>query len=83
MSEIGDAFKGMKEHYQKVRHHRLETTDDTGWSKHTRYHWYRTLNGSKLDYWPSRNKFMYRGKVMVGDVEGFIRKREKGSDQTS
>lgn len=82
MSDIGDDFKALREHHREVRRRRLAETDDTGWSKHTPYHWYRTLNGSKLDYWPSRNKFMYRGKVMTGDVEGFIRKREKGSGQT-
>lgn len=32
-------------------------------------------NGKRLDYWPSRNKFQYNGKVMTGDVLGFIRKR--------
>lgn len=35
-----------------------------------------TLNGKRLDYWPSRNKFQYEGKVLCGDVQGFIRNRK-------
>jgi len=40
--------------------------DDGGWTKHTEYHWSRMVNGERLDYWPSRKKFMFRGKVMRG-----------------
>lgn len=40
--------------------------DDGGWTKHTEYHWSRALNGERLDYWPSRKKFQFRGKVVRG-----------------
>jgi hypothetical protein len=42
--------------------------DDGGWTKHTEFHWSRTVRGDRLDYWPSRKKFQYRGKVRRGDV---------------
>lgn len=40
--------------------------DDGGWTKHTQYHWSRNVNGERLDYWPSRKKFQWRGKVFRG-----------------
>lgn len=40
--------------------------DDGGWTKHTAFHWSRTVDGARLDYWPSRKKFQYRGRVMRG-----------------
>lgn len=51
--------------------------DDGGWTKHTDYHWSRIVAGHKLQYWPSRKKFQYKGKVRRGDVLGFIRRQEK------
>lgn len=47
-----------------------------GWVTHTEHHWSRDLNGKRLNYWPSRNKFQYDGRVMCGDVYGFIKDRE-------
>jgi hypothetical protein len=40
--------------------------DDGGWTKHTQWHWSRIVAGERLDYWPSRKKFMWRGKVVRG-----------------
>lgn len=51
--------------------------DDGGWTKHTEYHWSRTVAGERLDYWPSRKKFQFKGRVQRGDVLAFIRKAEK------
>lgn len=51
--------------------------DDGLWVKHTQYHWQRTVNGKLLDYWPSKSKFMYCGKVRVGNVQDFMRELEK------
>lgn len=52
------------------------TNDDGGWTKHTEYHWSRMVNGKRLDYWPSRSKFQYEGKVQRGDVLNFIKLKE-------
>ena len=47
--------------------------DDGGWTKHTEYHWSRTVKGERLDYWPSRKKYQYKGKVKRGDVMKIVR----------
>lgn len=51
--------------------------DDGGWTKHTDYHWSRLLGGHRLDYWPSRKKWMFGGKVQRGNVQAFIAARSK------
>jgi hypothetical protein len=50
-----------------------QTDDDGGWTKHTEYHWSRYVNGERLDYWPSRKKFQWRGKVQRGDVMKIVK----------
>lgn len=50
--------------------------DDGGWTRHTEFHWSRMINGERLDYWPSRKKFQFRGKVRRGSVQKFIKKLE-------
>lgn len=50
-----------------------EEMDDGGWTKHTEYHWSRYVNGERLDYWPSRKKYQFRGKVKRGDVMNVVR----------
>ena len=52
------------------------TENDGGWDIHTDYHWSRQVAGHRLDYWPSRKKFQYRGKVVRGDVMAFISRKE-------
>ena len=47
--------------------------DDGGWTKHTEFHWSRIVGGDRLDYWPSRKKYQYRGKIMRGDVMKVVR----------
>lgn len=51
--------------------------DDGGWEKHTQYHWSRMVKGHKLDYWPSRKKWQYKGKINRGDVIAYIKRLEK------
>jgi len=80
MGDVGEAFKMLKEHRKKQRAENLENASSDGWKKHTHYHWARELNGKKLDYWPTKKKFQYDGRVMCGDVEKFIAKRESKSD---
>lgn len=57
------------------------SNDDGGWQKHTPYHWSRTVAGKRLDYWPSRNKYQYGGKVLHGDVQTFIKRMEQKHDR--
>ena len=50
-----------------------QADDDGGWTKHTEFHWSRTVKGKRLDYWPSRKKFQYNGQVKRGNVMNFIK----------
>ena len=77
MGDVGEAFKALKEHRKKKRQENLKNANPDGWTKHNDYHWSRTLNGKRLDYWPGRNKFMYDGRVMTGGINGFIKNRTK------
>jgi hypothetical protein len=51
--------------------------DDGNWTKHTAYHWSRFAGGQRVDYWPSRKKFLIANKVMRGDVMAHVRKLEQ------
>lgn len=75
----GDDWRDYREHHRRRRARNLEGASSEGWTQHTEYHWSRVLNGKRLDYWPSRQRFMYEGRVMTGDVDGFIRKRTEGA----
>jgi hypothetical protein len=74
---IWDALKEhSKEKFDRDRTAFLEKAkkdDDGGWTKHTEYHWSRSVNGERLDYWPSRKKYQYKGKVKRGDVMRIVR----------
>lgn len=74
----GEAMKQAKRE-RGVRN--LAAADPTGWTQHTEHHWSRTLDGKRLDYWPSRNKFQYEGRVMAGDVRAFIARRGAAKDR--
>jgi hypothetical protein len=65
----------------KTRDERLEAAikaDDGLWVKHTKVYWSRTVNGRRLQYWPSRDKWMYDGRMRDGDVYEFIRSNQTG-----
>ena len=78
MGDMREVFDAMKKRDAERRSRNLAAAVPTGWTIHTEYHWSRDLGGYRLDYWPSRNKFQWRGKVMTGDVAGFIKNREIG-----
>lgn len=69
---IGRAMKQLK---RERGERNLAAADPSGWTKHMPYHWSREFRGRRLDYWPSRNRFQYAGKVMTGDVVAWMRKR--------
>lgn len=76
MGDMGEMFREHKAQDNERKERNLANANSDGWNIHTMYHWSRILNGKRLDYWPSRNKFQYDGRIMCGDVNGFIRKRE-------
>lgn len=43
------------------------------WMKHTNVHWQAYIGGDRLDYWPTKRKWRFRGETRTGDVEKFIK----------
>ena len=43
---------------------------NTEWVKHTPYHWTFLLCGSRLQYWPTKNKWHWKGTVYDGGADG-------------
>jgi hypothetical protein len=72
-----EIYRAMDRHNKERRERNLAAADPDGWTQHTPYHWSRTLCGDRLDYWPSTNRFRWRGRTHVGGVQGFIRNREE------
>jgi len=65
-------FKGKFDADRKRFLNNAIALDDGGWIKHTEFHWSRIVDGKRLDYWPSRKKYMIDGKVRRGDVYAVI-----------
>ena len=70
MSDMGDMYREMREEKQK-RHHENWMRDsdlmkDDKWTEHTVHHYSKDLSGGRLQYWPSSNKWHFRGKVHHG-----------------
>ncbi len=42
------------------------------WHKFTKWHWKTEIDGKRLDYWPSKRKWKFKGEVQTGDVDQFI-----------
>lgn len=83
MSDRDEIWDALKEHkkskFDEDRARFMKQANeenDGGWSIHTDYHWSRMVAGRRLDYWPSRKKYQYEGRVMRGDVVAFIKKKE-------
>ena len=77
MGDAGDYWRDHREYIRERREAAGKAADPTGWTVHTQWHWSRHLSdGSRVDYWPTRNKFQHRGRVMCGGVMGYIRNQE-------
>lgn len=63
-----EIFDEIKKQKQERRAKRLASTSDLGWSKHTETHWYRFIDGEKLHFWPSANKWLFKGKYYRGGL---------------
>lgn len=70
--EDWEIYDFLREERKEKRRERLASADDTGWSKHTEHHWFRTIGGHKLDYWPSSNKYQYKKRMYRGAMPKFI-----------
>lgn len=72
MGDVGEDYKLMDKLNKERKKKNLEEASKDGWNLHTKWHWSRTINGKRMDYWPSKRKFQYNGKIIVGDVDEFI-----------
>lgn len=72
MSEMGDMFREMRESNKRHRSEQLARVspklDSSEWTKHTDWHYSKYIGPDKLDFWPSTDKFMFRGKVYKGGL---------------
>ena len=76
MGDTGEDYKVMRQRKKERGRNNLASANKDGWKIHSTYHWSREVNGQRLDYWPTKNKFQYDGRIMTGDVIKFI-KRER------
>lgn len=76
--DMGEMYNDWKEIKQKRGQDKLKKAEKSKrpWKKLTPWHWRIRLQGDPLDYWPTKAKWQWRGKMYVGDVEGFIKNRE-------
>ncbi|MGP9819241.1 hypothetical protein ACTZWW_04430 [Salinarimonas sp. NSM] len=76
MGDIAEDWREFREH--KRRRNReagdrnMASADPTGWTQHTEYHWSRTYQGDRLDFWPSTMTFRFRGETHHGNANDFI-----------
>ena len=83
MGDMGDVFREWDRQKKERREANLDEFDPDGWTKHTDYHFSQTVAGKRLDYWPSKKKWMYDGKVATGSVEDFIAARDREAERLS
>lgn len=62
MGDVGETFRALKERKKEQKAKRLQSANPEGWEKHTDYHWHRTINGKKINYWPSSGLCMIENK---------------------
>ncbi len=53
-----------------------------GWTLHTEVHWQKTINGQKLDFWPTTKKAMWRGIVYpaIESIDDFVKGIEASNE---
>ena len=77
---MGEVFRELNESTKNKKARRLEEAQPLAkhFTKHTEYHYSTTLNGQRLDWWPSTSRWQYKNEVIYGGVKellGFLKKR--------
>jgi len=82
MGDVGDDFRAFREAKKQRAAANLEKAEKqdwpVDWNYHSPWHWSCRLAGKRLDYWPTKNKFQYDGRISCGGLRGFINKRLVG-----
>lgn len=66
MSDMGEIYAAMQERTRQHRAEMLAKANTDGWTKHTEWHFSRTFNGKRMDWWPSGGKARYDGRMVYG-----------------
>jgi len=67
MSTWQSDYRALEEMQREEKRERAKKNGELygreNWTIHTEYHWGRWVDGKKLDFWPTTNKWMYNGRV--------------------
>lgn len=84
MGDMGELFRAWNEHKQKAKFRNLSNAkaaldvfqEMPYFTMHTEYHWSLWLDKddptTRVDYWPSTNKWRYRNRNTQGNVQSFM-----------
>ena len=64
-------------HWQAVKVGR-KGKDREAWTVHNAFHWSREIDGKRLDYWPSKRKWQFDGRISKGSITGFLKRHKVG-----
>jgi hypothetical protein len=78
MGDIGEYWREHREYRSKKSLENFMQADVSGWNQYSILHWHRDLLGERLEFWPTKKKWRYKGKTMTGNVNEFIAKIERG-----
>lgn len=87
MGDMRDEFDALKEHNKERKARNTVKNEELKphFIEHTPYHWGHFCAGTKVDFYPTTNKWLWRGKKYYGtaqDCLNFIRKRnEEANDK--
>jgi len=66
MSEMGDMYREMRKGRQRLRQEALDKADTTGFVQLTPWHFQRMHDGDVINWWPSGDKWQWRGRIYYG-----------------
>ena len=66
MGDMGDTFNAMRAATKEHRARKLAEANTEGWTQHTPWHFSRTFNGERVDWWPSGGKAQHKGRMIYG-----------------
>jgi hypothetical protein len=64
MGDMGELFNAQQAATKRHRAEMLAKADTAGWTKHTDWHYSRTFNGKRMDWWPSGGKAQFDGRMV-------------------
>lgn len=77
MGDMGEGFRVIREAKQAQRNKNFKANaarfEKEGWGSYTGTHWYKYINGNKVDYWPTSNKYYYLGVYYRGSLPKDLR----------